>query len=340
MKNSIKYRIITFVLLILIGIFGVIIIPNIFRESILTPSLSTVGVAISVAGIVGLVREALIVPAISKEKKRENMDLINKIESSVSESLNFKIRCKYPNVVQVVENRREYPYYKFWMNEQVQTIDILGRSVLHSLERDLQGYLKQSAYSVIRSKLEQGARITIIFYNPQSQYIDIIAREEGRSKEVVLTDIARSIKFCTNLLPELVNIKFEVNTHESALVFGLFDKVQYLTYANFGFKNNEERTLIGFYLMESTGDKEPAFEVCWDETSNPRIYFGRYYEKIKTEMSFRNSWLIKFDHTNKPKLNVELYSQIYDFYNDKHPNIMRSVKLETCDVLKKYDDKI
>ncbi len=221
------------------------------------PLLSSVGVALIVAGVVGVFREVVVV-------RLEAQELAALIARLIRD--HFIQVDAQPGLRLVSPTRVDYDEYYRWANRaSPRDVFLAGRSILHDIHRDNVAWRSDSGENVLARKLRHGSIIRILFLDPHSDLVDRLAREENQTPEHMLADLATSIGVCWRLHQLLVN--------PSSLPAGallqvrLYDEVPYFAYHRDQDLHRKDKDLIivGFYFTEALGSKSAAYEVHGDQ---------------------------------------------------------------------------
>jgi hypothetical protein len=303
--------------------------PSIYKQIVLAIGLSTI-----VSGIVKLIHEfvnfgieseEIAEKAVSKASRSDT--LADFISDRVARRVKEQVQSITAGISELSEHREDYPVYKeIWLSEEKQEIKILGRSVMDKIHQDLNQFVKKSAVWGIKTKLLRGSKITIILLDPRSPLVRQIADGEGRLSTDILRDLKKSVKICTELYRDLLNVTFSPGSTRWALKIKFIDQIQYITYTDITGPDPEKcKTIIGFYLNQ-IGFKQPSFRVV---DRKMKTYFDDYFKALESISKLKGAkgneipnWLVKWDEgSDKPQLNQSLYQEIYNFYRN-YPDLM------------------
>lgn len=179
--------------------------------------------------------------------------------------------------------------------------------------------MKKSAVWGIKNKLLRGSKITIILFDPRSSLIKQIAEGEGRISTDILRDLKRSIRICTEVYRDLLNVTFSPGSTRWALKIKFIDQIPYITYTDISNPDPSlDNTIIGFYLNQ-IGFKQPSFRVV---DRKIKTYFDDYFKALESINKLKDingneipNWLVKWDESSdRPQLNLSLYNEFYNFY--------------------------
>jgi hypothetical protein len=295
---------------------------SIYKQIVLAIGLSTI-----VSGIVKLIHEFVNAGIESEEiaertvsKAARSGPLADFVAERTYSRLKDQLQSMAPGIVELSAHREDYPVYKeIWLSEEKQEIKILGRSVIDKIHQDLNQFVKKSAAWGIKNKLVRGSKITIILLDPRSPLVRQIADGEGRLPADILRDLKKSIRICTELYKELLNVTFSPGSTRWALKIKFIDQIQYITYTDISHPDPSlDRTIIGFYLNQ-IGFKQPSFRVV---DRKIKTYFDDYFKALESISKLKDTggneipnWLVKWDEgSDRPQLNLGLYSEFYNFY--------------------------
>ena len=175
------------------------ILPPNFLDSRIGESFFAFGLGIIILGMIELFDHY-----IPSEDFKEINDKLHEIQKAIN-----------PGIVKICDSRGEFDFNKLWRDDSPKGITILGRSVLHRIQKDLKLHdPKQPIEEVIKEKLLKGSRITIIFLDPRSSFIDQLAKEEGKRKEDIIRKCWYSLQICKRLYDTLSSVKLSAKNKD------------------------------------------------------------------------------------------------------------------------------
>jgi len=277
--------------LLLLGIVFVlwemIIRPSLFGELI-----SKLGLSCIVTGIVTLFRELAI---LRLETEETGEDIATRVHKRISDE------C---DLLMVTDKRLGFSGYYTWVSiTDPQDLFFAGRSVLHSIDRDIKKiYPQSSAEEIMARKLKEKSNINIMFLDPKSNIIDRLAKEEGQQKKDMLSNIAASLGICERLYELIKNNKSE-NLGE--LNISVYNEVPY-----FAYHKEDNKVYVGFYFSTHLGSTTAAFSVENDQTKR---LFEQHFTSIFSRISSQKNILEISKRRSEPWFNRALYYDLCNF---------------------------
>ena len=316
-------------IIISVGIIITLIPFSLAESSIYKQIILAIGLSTIVSGIVKLIHEFINSGIESEEiaektvlRASRSETLADFISERTYHRLKEQLQSMTPGILELSAHREDYPVYKeIWLSEEKQEIKILGRSVIDKIHQDLNQFVKKSAVWGIKNKLIRGSKITIILFDPRSSLTKQISEGEGRISTDILRDLKKSIRICTELYRDLLNVTFSPGSTRWALKIKFIDQIQYITYTDISNPDPSlDKTIIGFYLNQ-IGFKQPSFRVV---DRKMKTYFDDYFKALESINKLKDTsgneipnWLVKWDESSdRPQLNLSLYSEFYNLYRN------------------------
>ncbi len=250
------------------------------------------GFGMIVAGIVSGFRELAIL-------RLESEETSDKIATQVHKKL-----CDCPpgalGIRMLSPVRRGYQGYYTWvLSREPQTLFFAGRSVLHRIDRDIRDHRLISAEQVLARNIRQGASIRIMFLDPRCDLIDRLAKEEGQSREALLSDIATSLGICRRLHTLLSTGDGRLDS-KAEIEIRLYNEIPYFAYH----KVNDD-VIVGFYFSTLLGSSSAAFEIVDPQTRD--LFSGHFMGMFERASPF---WLLRINkHRPKSEFNSGLLEE-------------------------------
>ncbi|MFA4904144.1 MAG: hypothetical protein WC600_15535 [Desulfobaccales bacterium] len=263
------------------------------KEEVTNKIITFLGSASIVTGVLSLFRELCIL-------KRETEDIGNEIAAKVIDKLPGT-KPDPPGMRLITRDRlSNYDIYNDWvLSNEPQEINCFGRSVLHRIDHNLRQDFGDSAEETIAKRLSEGCKIRIIFLDPQTEYVKLIAKEEGKEYEAMIDYIAKTIGICKRLFEIIKEVEFD---SKAQLRIRVSHEAPYFSYHKVN-----ENAIIGFYISDSAISYSPAYEVIG---KNEAQVFELHFNKI-----FQDSTplLELVGHDGPAKFNMPLYNKLYEF---------------------------
>jgi hypothetical protein len=299
-KRSKTIRLLISIAILLIGIV-VALLSFPIENSKYLEVINKIGLALIVSGVVSLFNEFAIKPYQEEESSK---DIADKVHKKFSESPIMETGIK-----QVAKVRRGFADYYHWaVNDNLQELFIAGRSVLHRIDKDFKSEKRKlgSAASRFAEKIQDGAEITILFFDPRSEVIERLATEEGQSLREMLTDIKTSLMICKELY-EILSNENHINP-KGKLSIRVYDQIPY-----FAFHKENEKMIVGFYFSTTKGYQSAAFQVIGQENQE---FFRGHFISIYNK-SLGNNVLELNPHGGTPVMNDKLFHELMNAIEEK-----------------------
>jgi hypothetical protein len=116
---------------------------------------------------------------------------------------------------------------------------------------------------IILDKLKRGGKLTILFLDPRMQIIAQLVSEEGQTS-TMLQDLRTSLGICARLAVHLQN-RAGSNDHSN----GSLKIAVYKKNSTFAYHKQGNQMLIGFYPLNSKGEKSPVYEAIGEGIWGP-----------------------------------------------------------------------
>ena len=263
-------------------------------SSTLAPLLSGLGGALIVAGIVTAFREVAILRLESEEMGEEIAARVHRRLVQVLPPGDVSIRL-------VSRVRRGYDGYYTWVTGAGSPqLFFAGRSVLHRMDTDFRARRLPPVEEVLERKLRDGCAVRILFLDPRSDLVGRLAREEGQTARMMLSDIATSLGVCRRLYDLLAQSPLPATAQ---LQIRVYDEVPYFSYHRQG-----DHVIVGFYFVTALGSQSAAFEVMDEQT---RSFFESHFTTLFDRSSDRIILEVS-PNRGTPALNQELYADLTD----------------------------
>ena len=296
-KPSKTIRIAISIIVLVIGLLiAVLTYPT---NTVYLEAINKIGLALIVSGVLSLFNEW----AIKKYLEEENSsEIAEKVHEKFSQ-----VPIMQSGIKQVAKVRRGFQGYYHWaLNDDLHELFIAGRSVLHRIDADFKKRNLGSAASRLAEKIQNGADITILFFDPRSEIIERLATEEGQSLKDMLTDIKTTLSICKELQDELLK-KRSINPR-GKLSIRVYDQIPY-----FAFHKEDEIMIVGFYFSTTKGYQSAAFEVLGKENQE---FFRGHFSSIYSK-SIGNTVLELNPHGGTPMMNDNLYYELMKVIEEK-----------------------
>ena len=205
------------------------------------------------------------------------------------------------------EVRRDFSGYYRWVNERKpQELFFAGRSVLHRIDADIKGRIKDScAEEILFRRLKEGSKIRILFLDPRTSILDRLAKEEGQTPRSMLGDIRKSMAICHRLFQRLATEDLPAGAQ---LSIRIYDQIPY-----FAYHKQDAETIVGFYFRSAVGHSSGAYELIDEETKHA---FGGHFDGIMAGAT--DGSLLEFDGARgEPYFSESLFENLEQFLNEQ-----------------------
>jgi hypothetical protein len=257
-----------------------------------SPLLSGLGISLIVAGIVTAFREVAILRLESEEMGEEIATRVHRRLVEAPPTRDVSIRL-------VSRVRRGYDGYYAWVTSAgARDLFFAGRSVLHRMDADFRARRLPPVEQVLERKLRDGSAVRILFLDPRSELVGRLAREEGQTATMMLSDIATSLGVCRRLHELLARSPLPATAQ---LQIRVYDEVPYFSYHRQG-----EHVIVGFYFVTALGSQSAAFEVVDAPT---RSFFEGHFTTLFDRSSDRIVLEVS-PNRGTPAFNEELYAEL------------------------------
>lgn len=170
-----------------------------------------------------------------------------------------------------IERTRSHVYQLWVINDSIKDVSIIGRSVLHRMNTWAQKTFHQPIDKIILDKLKGGGELTILFLDPSTPIINQLVSEEGPTS-TMFVDLRKSLEICANLAGILRNRAVHQNHSSGHLKIAV-----YKDNSTFAYHRQGSQVLIGFYPLNSKGERSPVYEAIGTGISEP---FDKHFEKL------------------------------------------------------------
>lgn len=237
-------------------------------------------------------------------------DAVNKIKNELLD----KLKNENIDGLRLVAGKRSgyEGFYKWIFNKDMKDLFFAGRSVLHSMNRDVLKLCNNKGLEeYILDKLKQGAQINILFIDPRDNvFNDIIQEESGNQRTNNLhnklkQDVKESIEICEKIGNLILNYKGENLC--GTINIKVSNTIPYYAYHRQG---NE--ILIGFYHLSHVGGDSGIY-ITTDKITKQQFedHFNALWILTKSDNT-----LISYEPNNRTDIiNTDLINNLKIFCN-------------------------